>query len=906
MSYLDYLPDYEDSFETELNESEQSAFDLSALQESLMSITPTPKLGVPLFPNPLENFFKAEPTAEDTDIYEEMPVVKEPIDRQQQKTVDAVIHYNTLKRDRTNIYSSATRMMNLIQKVMANRPLADWEALLKQALLAQSNLSVITQELNKINVNTSAAENLKSIAYQERISGNIAKIQSHIHALQLGVKEGIEHTFQALEPELPRIGTADVAAQAKANALEKARLADQAQKIIDAKAKLDAQIAQAAAATQATAAASATFPFAAVASGGAPPTLPDKLDTLVNMLGALLTRAPPPGGDPFTGTGAPAPASGGAVLKDYRGLKPIEIPTFSGDTTEYHLFKKYFEAGHNYRNLDKTTMTLLLTSHLRGPALKLANSKLTNKVNDDSYKQVWDALELRYGGSYNEDMNIAEKLNKLPPMLTLEFKEVERTFNALQEQHEYYLRKDPDSLRREQSALNKQAKSKFTVELGNKYLKWCELKGLIENFNSILEWLQSEYKSGLKSQREFGHSTGEKGRKDKDRLNQVDSELQNGSEVSDEETGEETDTVLFVKTPQGQFRQVSHKQPFRKFQKFGGGGGGGFKKPGDSKPGFKRPPLALKPTDICVLCNAVHEMSRCPKFKELSMPEKKLIMRSSVLCYHCLSTKHFIRDCKYQEGKFCGVRDCKRYHHPMLHEDAPQITFEYDHNQFDPLTEEEEQMVAHFIEADDNTPRMAHVAGNGAISLQTIVCNVSTSKGNIRTVALLDTGSTMTAIDEDFAFAHGFKILQQREGQAVYTVDRLVKFKGTQYLVEVIVSSVENGTVTKVDAWTVKNLVGNCGIVDWRVKKKEFPHLKRVRFPPLPEDPRVTILFGINTTRMFRSTQTVCNPDDPSHPIAIRTMLGWTCIGRSDNPEQLTTDPTPHLNSILFKDHPQQ
>ena len=104
MSYLDYLPDYEDSFETELNESEQSAFDLSALQESLMSITPTPKLGVPIFPNPLEGFFKAEPTAEDTDIYEEMPAILDPNDRKQLKTVDAVIRYNTLKRDRTNIY----------------------------------------------------------------------------------------------------------------------------------------------------------------------------------------------------------------------------------------------------------------------------------------------------------------------------------------------------------------------------------------------------------------------------------------------------------------------------------------------------------------------------------------------------------------------------------------------------------------------------------------------------------------------------------------------------------------------------------------------------------------------------------------------------------------------------------
>ena len=148
MSYTDNLSDYEDSFENDLNESDLKSFDLSSMQISLMETTNVPpNVGVPIFPNPLENFFKAEPTAEDMDIYEEMPAVKEPVDRQQQKHVDAVIRYNTLKRDRTNIYSSATKMMNLIQKVMANRPLADWETLLKQALTAQKNLDVITEEM---------------------------------------------------------------------------------------------------------------------------------------------------------------------------------------------------------------------------------------------------------------------------------------------------------------------------------------------------------------------------------------------------------------------------------------------------------------------------------------------------------------------------------------------------------------------------------------------------------------------------------------------------------------------------------------------------------------------------------------------------------------------------------------
>ena len=470
-----------------------------------MEIAATPEVGDPIFPNPLEKFFKAEPTVEDTDAYEEVPVMDNPADGEQVTHINTVLRYNTLKRDRTNIYSSVTRMMSLIKEVMHNQSTADWEALLKQSLDALSHLDTITQEVNEIKQNTPAAENLKALAYQERIANNITKIQSHIRALKLGQKEGIEHTYQALEPETPQIATADVAAQALANAREKLRLEQQAQKLVDAKQQLDAQVATAAAA----AAAAQAPPFAAAAMGGATPPVPDKLDALVNLLTTLVTQRAPPGVDPPTGPGGP-PAP--PVVKDYEGLKPIEIPQFSGDTTEYHLFKRLFEAGHNYRNLDKTTLTLILLRNLEGPAFKLAQSKLTTKVDDASYQQIWDALELRYGGSYNEDMTIAERFNKLPGMSTLEFEEVERTFNAFQEQHEYYDRHDPDALRRERSLLNKQAKSKFTVELGNKYIKWCAHKEVAENFSSILDWLKVEYETALKAEREFGGTSAQKSR----------------------------------------------------------------------------------------------------------------------------------------------------------------------------------------------------------------------------------------------------------------------------------------------------------------------------------------------------------------------------------------------------------
>ena len=159
----------------------------------------------------------------------------------------------------------------------------------------------------------------------------------------------------------------------------------------------------------------------------------------------------------------------------------------------------------------------------------------------------------------------------------------------------------------------------------------------------------------------------------------------------------------------------------------------------------------------------------------------------------------------------------------------------------------------------------------------------------------------MTAIDEDFAMNNNLKVIGKRDGQEVYVIDRLVKMKGFQYRVEFTVTSVDKDTSTRIEAWTIKNLVQNCGIVDWSERKKDFPHLQRINFPKLPENPKITILFGCNVTRMFRSFRTISDENNKDGPIAMKTFLGWTCVGNSANPKQLKKDPTPELVNILLK-----
>ena len=469
---------------------------------------------------------------------------------------------------------------------------------------------------------------------------------------------------------------------------------------------------------------------------------------------------------------------------DYRGLKPIEIPSFDGDTSEFHFFRKSFEAAHNYRNLDKTTMALHLKSYLRGPAEKLARAYLNNQINETSYDVIWEALERRYGGSYNETASITEQFNELEVLMSLDCKDLERTYDSFKLQSDYYTRYDPNALTNEKSMLNTQAKSKLTVELGAKHIQWCEAKKVPRNFNSMVEWLNIRYAAALKSEREFANPSAKKSRER--RKPPGDFRTQHPIQEPDERDGydgegeqSETEQDLWTKTASGKFRRFHGKPKFHK--KF---------------------PI-------------VDELSEQTGFKEQSV-------------FHSVSA----------------------YREP--------------------------------------------------ISLQTVVCNVEAKGTNIPTIALLDTGTSITVIDEDFALENNLKILDQREGQEVFLVDRLIKKTGFQYKVEITISPVDNNKTTSIEAWTIKNLVHDFGIVDWSEHKSNFPPLRKINFPKLPVNPKIVILFGSDTTRLFTASTVISDETNPDCPVAMRTFLGWTCVEKSTNIKQLKKDPTSQLAKVLL------
>jgi hypothetical protein len=64
--------------------------------------------------------------------------------------------------------------------------------------------------------------------------------------------------------------------------------------------------------------------------------------------------------------------------------------------------------------------------------------------------------------------------------------------------------------------------------------------------------------------------------------------------------------------------------------------------------------------------------------------------------------------------------------------------------------------------------------------------------------------------------------------------------------------------------------------------RKKFEHLRDVKFTPLPNPARISVLIGADYHDLMRGLGTISGTK-PDHPWAVKTPLGWTCLGPSEH-----------------------
>jgi hypothetical protein len=181
-----------------------------------------------------------------------------------------------------------------------------------------------------------------------------------------------------------------------------------------------------------------------------------------------------------------------------------------------------------------------------------------------------------------------------------------------------------------------------------------------------------------------------------------------------------------------------------------------------------------------------------------------------------------------------------------------------------------------------------YLARPGANSLLTVVCNLGNRKGrkSLKTVALLDSCSSITLIDEEVARKLGLKKRSPKMSESINVVRSKSTFDTWQ--VEVPITSVDGLLSVIIIAYTMKDLTRNTGIVDWATEKVKFEHLRELPFEPLPENPTAHLLIGTDNSSLLA-------PEDPrkgewGEPIALLTPLGWTCYGSSSKSKSSNTE----------------
>jgi hypothetical protein len=265
----------------------------------------------------------------------------------------------------------------------------------------------------------------------------------------------------------------------------------------------------------------------------------------------------------------------------------------------------------------------------------------------------------------------------------------------------------------------------------------------------------------------------------------------------------------------------------------------------------------------CPLQDGTHRLWTCYKFKNKTVSERYDLVKQLRLCFSCLSADHRIRDCKAPK---CGVNGCERRHNKLLHSNTPREV------KPDEVKKEAHPTLLSKSEAVDHKGL-----------LQIVPLRVYGKHGFTDTMAVCDTGSTQTWIDDAFRKKIGLA--------GTPTTLNIAGIHGTSEVDSHIVhmkigSTLKNGVKpAMVKSYSHPRLNVGSNVYDVKKLKQEYPHLDCLSSENVDLS-RVKVLLGQDAFHLIRPLEYKSSND--KSPWAVRLPLGWTLSGPL--PSQLAED----------------
>ena len=313
----------------------------------------------------------------------------------------------------------------------------------------------------------------------------------------------------------------------------------------------------------------------------------------------------------------------------------------------------------------------------------------------------------------------------------------------------------------------------------------------------------------------------------------------------------------------------------------------------------------------CPIDNEKHHLGKCPDFLKKLVQERINFVRSSNLCFNCLSPRHKVEDCK--STLRCQVTNCGKRHHTSLRREnqGPASTSTkpgHSNHKNTPIqkiassdTKFAENKASEFepTTAFDTSTKFKHQA---ASRLQTVPIRVHGDQGFVDCYALIDTCSTASYILN--------RTVNTLSIQPKRTIELQLTSIYEQSLLQAGIASLKIGTSnSKRPLFTLINVqaVDSMKLRPPDVKRlnaicQTFTHLNHVSSPCLP-DKSVHLLLGIDAFQ-YIATREILQGPKPS-PFAVRKLLGWTVTGPLSVRTSCSSSPTNftahhiHENDVL-------
>ena len=326
------------------------------------------------------------------------------------------------------------------------------------------------------------------------------------------------------------------------------------------------------------------------------------------------------------------------------------------------------------------------------------------------------------------------------------------------------------------------------------------------------------------------------------------------------------------------------KQEENKGKRHTGSRASGFATQGDDRNGNAEG-TAIK-TIVCP-CKANHWVSRCDKFRKMSLEERKAFVKENKLCLNCLTTGHFVRSCP--KKSFCKVQGCSGKHSTFLH---PKATLNNEDNGKTPSNEQVKESEANSNSANNGyvkistKTRQSKAASVTGLAIVPVRVKAKGSLETVETYAFLDSGSNTSFCTEG--------LLEGLKGQRRKTKLSLTTMHGEATpiecsVVELQISDLDGQNQIKISkVYSTPSLPIRKECIGKQEDVARWPYLDGITIPHIDAD--IGLLIGSDVPEILQPREV--RMSENGGPFATKTLLGWVLngpLGREDT-EVATTN----------------